>query len=66
MKATAALCTERADCMMVVASQFAVVGTTLMMEPASSSKPPIINYESTRNHMPEYLNVHEMANFILL
>jgi hypothetical protein len=66
MKETAALCMERANCMMGVASQLALVGTTLMMEPANSSKPPVINYQSTRNHMPEYLNVHEMDDFILL
>lgn len=51
---------------MGVASQLALVGTTLMMEPASSSKPPVINYQSTRNHTPEYLNVHEMDDFIIL
>jgi len=66
MKATAALCTEIADCMTGAASQLALVGTTLMMEPASSSKPPIINHQSTRNHMPEHLNVNEMDDFILL
>jgi hypothetical protein len=66
MKATAALRTEIADCTTGAASQFALVGITLMMDPASSSKPPIINYQSTRNHIPEYLNVHEMDDFILL
>jgi hypothetical protein len=64
MKETAALCRERAECM-GVASQIALVGTTLKMEPASSSKPPVINYQSTLNHMPED-NVHEMDDFILL
>jgi hypothetical protein len=46
MKATAALCMERADCMMGVANKLALGGTTLMMEPANSSKTPVINYQS--------------------
>jgi hypothetical protein len=66
MKATAALCMERAECVMGVASQLALVGTTLMMEPASSSKPSVINYQSTRNHMPEHLNFHETDDFIFI
>ena len=41
MKATAVLCMERANCIMGVASQLALVWTTLIMEPASSSKPPV-------------------------